>query len=86
MEMAGDFPCSNKVCVFSGGPSWTTVPTRNAAPASCAVRKSEGIAKICGEASGGCAKLNDASEIYFFISPVKITQNDQLKSLWLKHQ
>jgi hypothetical protein len=57
---------------------WQQRPAHNAAAPRRAVRKSEGIAKICGEPSSGCAKLKCVSEIYFFISPVKIAQNDQL--------
>src|SRR5271166_1432542 len=46
---------------------------------SDAVRKSEGIAKICGEPCGGYARLDCVSEMCFFISPKKMIQNDQLK-------
>jgi len=44
---------------------------------SDAVRKSEGIAKICGEPPGGCAKLNSVTEIGFYFADNNHTNDQQ---------
>jgi hypothetical protein len=65
-EMTGDFPHHDKVSVSHRGLGLAIASTRNAAATSHgAVRKSEGIAKICGEPLGGCAKLKSVSETKF---------------------
>jgi hypothetical protein len=65
LEKTEDFSRPNKDQVFpksTGRGSGVQTTLINGQPV---VRKSEGIAKICGEPRGGCAKLKSVREIGF---------------------